>query len=135
MKDLTVRPYLETTRVNGPISMYLKEICSVLGLATVYDTVTVIDHSRIKDNLQMLSKTLDKCMVLLRKPLLDTDDTDIREGKCFKKVLYKLQMLFRQWLGLDMVNIKERKGKNKDGMYRLTFSDSFSEVLYTCGII
>lgn len=135
LKDITIRPYLETTRINGPISMYLKEICSVLGLATVHDTVTIIDHSRIKTNLEKLAMTLNKCMVLLRWSQLDISDADIREGKGFKKVLYKLQMLFRQWLGLELVNIKERKGKNRDGMYQLKYYDSFSEILYTCGII
>ena len=135
MKDLTVRPYLETTRVNGPISMYLKEICSVLGLATVYDTVTVIDHSRVKNNLKKLAVTLDKCMVLLRRPQLNISCTDYNDGKAFRKVLDKIKLLFRQWLGLDFQNLIERKtGRNSNGQYSLVYCDKFSEVLYTCGI-
>ena len=105
MKDLTIRPYLETTRVNGPISMYLQEIGNVLGLANVHDTVTVIDHTRIKNNLGKLTVTLNKCMVLLRRPELNLNQADIDKGVAFRKLLDRLKALFRLWLGLELANI------------------------------
>ena len=135
VKNSAICHYLDPSGLNAPISLYLEQIRPLLGLATTHDVVTTVDHSRIKNNLEILARVLDNCMILLDKPQLDISDADIRNGKCFKKILYKLQVLFRQCLGLDFVNIKERKGKTKDGTYQLRFHDSFFEVLYTCGIL
>ena len=135
MKNQTICHFLDPYGVNAPISLYFEQICPLLGLATAHDVVTIVDHTRIKNNLEFLARVLDRCMILLHKPQLNIKDADIRNGKCFKKILYKLQVLFRQCLGLDFVNIKGRKGKNKDGLYQLKFVDSFFEVLYTSGVV
>ena len=145
IKDMTKRPYLETTKADGAITYRILQVIELLGLRSCHDTERAVTRQRIEQHLPELLKLVVSAKILMDKPKMDVHQAEKKAIPCsgsdgaFRKVTRGVKTIFSTWLGLSFDNIADREAKNKGvprpAIYKLSHLDDFSSLLYTCGLV